>query len=477
MTSPARQTFRSRPPARGPSFVNGRNIARHGRRGKAHGHCANIRYEGGACVAPTHISGVPEPIRPPSLPRRSVLLADCDVFYVQLARLADPDGAGRVPLLIVGGTAESRGVVCSASYEVRAYGVRSAMPISRAVRLCPDAMCVPVPRKMCTQKSREIVRVLQRFAPAVQSASPDEAYLELTTAMGTVYRGRTLDDIAHEVRRAVLDETQIRISLGGGTNRLVAKLAVERAKPRPGTDARGVHIIPPGDEGAFLETCTLAEIPGIGPKFQERLARVGWRDVRDVLPHDRQTLARVAGERQGRWLHDVVRGIDASAVHSRGGSKSISHETTFSRDLSNDDELRKLLLVLSDSAVWDLRAAGYACRTISVRLKDADFVIRRASRTLPSGLTTYQAVAPIAVELLKRLRAARRVPARLVGVSLSQLIHERAGDQLALFGDAPGDIETPAQRRVAAAVDRLRSRLGRDMIGFGPVGMSRDDQD
>jgi len=144
-----------------------------------------------------------------SVSNRSVLLADCDVFYVQLARLADPAGVGRVPLLIVGGTADSRGVVCSASYEVRAFGVRSGMPISRALRLCPDAVCVPVPRKLCTQKSREVVRVLQRFAPAVQSASPDEAYLELTTAMQTVYRDRTLGAVAHDIRRAVLEATEM----------------------------------------------------------------------------------------------------------------------------------------------------------------------------------------------------------------------------------------------------------------------------
>src|SRR6185312_15289582 len=319
-----------------------------------------------------------------SVSNRSVLLADCDVFYVQLARLADPAGVGRVPLLIVGGTADSRGVVCSASYEVRAFGVRSGMPISRALRLCPDAVCVPVPRKLCTQKSREVVRVLQRFAPAVQSASPDEAYLELTTAMQTVYRDRTLGAVAHDIRRAVLEATEIRISLGGGTNRLVAKLAVERAKPRPGTQARGVHVVEPGDEAAFVATFRLADLPGVGPKFQEQLARIGWHDVRDVISHDRAVLERVAGVRRGRWLYDMVRGIDDSDVRGRAASKSIGHETTFARDVMSDAELRRTLLVLTDGAVADLRQGGLAARTITVRLKDADFVLRRASRTVPT---------------------------------------------------------------------------------------------
>jgi len=397
------------------------------------------------------------------------------MFYVQLARLADPEGVGRVPLLIVGGTAESRGVVCSASYEVRAFGVRSGMPISRAVRLCPEALCVPVPRKLCMQKGREVVRVLQRFAPAVQSASPDEAYLELTSAMETVYRGRELEAIAHDIRRAVFEDTQIRISLGAGTNRLVAKLAVERAKPRPGTDGRGVYVVAPGDEAAFVSTFRLADLPGVGPKFQERLARIGWRDVRDVVPHELATLERIAGVRQGRWLYDIVRGIDDSAVEGRSVAKSIGHETTFPRDVLSDAELRRTLLGLVDGAVSDLRQGGYGVRTITVRIKDADFVLRQASRTVPGRLTTYQAVAPIAGELLQRLRGARRVPARLVGVSLSQLTDAGGADQLALFEGATAESETAKQRRIAAAVDHLRSRLGRDVIGFGPTGITRRD--
>ncbi len=412
------------------------------------------------------------PAQQPSSPR-SVLLADCDVYYVQLARLADPEGAGRAPLLIVGGTADSRGVVCSASYEVREFGVRSGMPIARALRLCPRAMCVPIPRRLCSDKSRDVVRVLKRFAPAVQSASPDEAYLELTSAMQTVYRERTLEAVAYDIRRAVLAETAIRISLGGGTNRLVAKLAVERAKPRPGTDGRGVHVVNPGEEAAFVATVALADIPGIGPKFQQRLGRIGWRDVADVLPHDRATLERVAGQRLGRWLYDVIRGIDQVGVQARSPRKSIGHETTFSRDLIDDADLRRTLLVLTDHAVSDMRGGRCGARTIAVRVKDADFVLRRASRTVPAALTTYQAIAPIAAGLLQRLRADRRVPVRLVGVTLSELSGDDGADQLAFFDSVAARGESPQQRRVAAAVDRLRERLGHDIIGFGAANAAR----
>jgi len=230
-------------------------------------------------------------------------------------------------------------------------------------------------------------------------------------------------------------------------------------------------VVEPGDEAAFVATFRLADLPGVGPKFQEQLARIGWHDVRDVISHDRAVLERVAGVRRGRWLYDMVRGIDDSDVRGRAASKSIGHETTFARDVMSDAELRRTLLVLTDGAVADLRQGGLAARTITVRLKDADFVLRRASRTVPTALTTYQAAAPIVGKLLQRLRDARRVPARLVGVTLSQLAHAARADQLALFESAAEEVETSKQRRVAAAVDRLRSRLGHDVIGFGPAGV------
>src|SRR5258707_10403383 len=161
-----------------------------------------------------------------ALPNRRILLADADAFFVAIARLADPEGAGRVKLLIVGGSRNSRGVVCSASYEARQFGVRSAMPIARALRLCPDAMCVPIPRRACSEKSSEIRQVLERFSPIVEGASIDEWYLDLT---GTerVYHDEPLDRTAQRMRKAVAVATGLSVSIGGGTNKLVAKLAVE----------------------------------------------------------------------------------------------------------------------------------------------------------------------------------------------------------------------------------------------------------
>src|SRR3954468_15408864 len=204
-------------------------------------------------------------------PMRRILLADADAFHVAVARAVDPDGAGKAALLIVGGSRDSRGVVCSASYETRKFGVRSAMPIARALRLCPDAMCVPVPRKACSQKSGEIRAVLERYSPVVEGASIDEWYMDLAGTEG-IYRDEPLAETAHRMRSAVHRATGLTISVGGGTNKLIAKLAVERAKPKPGSGADGVHIVPSGSEEEFLRSCTLAELPMVGPKFQERLA-------------------------------------------------------------------------------------------------------------------------------------------------------------------------------------------------------------
>jgi DNA polymerase-4 len=391
---------------------------------------------------------------------RRILLADADAFFVAVARMVDPDGAGRAPLLIVGGTRESRGVVCSASYEARKFGVRSAMPISRALRLCPEAMCVPVPGKACREKSREIRAVLDRYAPIVQGASVDEWYMDLGGTEG-LYGHEDLAVTARRMREAVVAATTLSVSIGGGTTKLVAKLAVERAKPKPGTNATGVHIVSPGAEAAFLETFDLAEIPLIGPRFQERLAKLGMRTVPDVLQYDRATLAQWLGSREADWLHDRVRGIDHGEVESRGEAKSISRDETFPADIDSDDELAREMLALVTRAATDLRADGMTARTITVRIRDHDFKMRQASRTIDVAVISDRVILEVAHLLLAKLRTARRVPARLIGVALSSLAADATADQLTLFERRDNKLaETDRDRVLARTVDRVRARFG-----------------
>jgi DNA polymerase IV len=397
-------------------------------------------------------------------PRR-ILLVDADAFFVAVARMVDPEGAGKAPLLIVGGAAGSRGVVCSASYETRKFGVRSAMPISRALRLCPEAMCVPVPRRACGAKHREIREVLERFTPTVQAASIDEWYLDLE---GTerLHGGATLEEVAHRIRNEVRAVTGLSVSLGGGTSKLVAKLAVERAKPKPGTGANGVHVVAPGRELDFMRQLALADIPGIGPKSSARLADAGLRGVEDVLALDDAALARLVGERDAAWLAERVRGIDDADVEERDVAKSISRDETFDRDLHDDLLLEGELAELVGRAAAELRSESLTARTITVRIRDTDFTTRQASRTVDEALESDRALFAVARQLLAKLRRARRVPARLIGVALSNFTPPPTV-QLALFDGARAPLETEKDRDVSRAIDSVRARFGRDAIAPG----------
>jgi DNA polymerase IV len=396
---------------------------------------------------------------------RRILLADADAFYVAVARLVDPDGAGRAPLLIVGGSAERRGVVTSASYEARAFGVHSAMPMARAVRLCPGATVVPVPWETCAAKGRDIRAVLEDYAPTVEQASSDEFYLDLS---GTekLYREAPLADTARDIRHAVRERTGLWVSIGGGTSKLVAKLAAGVAKPTPTSPALGVHIVAAGDEERFLAGFALADMPMIGPRAQERLAALGWRQVAEVQRVERRHLIERLGEREGAWLWDRVRGIDDTPVAPWSEPKSISRDTTFAADLETDDDLLRELLTQVDRATSDLRADGLVARTVTVRLRDHDFATRQAGRTLPEPVLTDRAVYAVARELLAKLRRARRVPARLIGVALSQLERPGAAAQLALLeAERTTTGETERDRSLARAIDAVRDRFGPDAVG------------
>jgi DNA polymerase-4 len=387
---------------------------------------------------------------------------DCDAFFVQVARLEDPEGAGRVELLLVGGSADARGVVTSASYAARRYGVRSGMPMSQALRLCPAAVRVPVPRGACVRKSRQVRRVLERFAPVVAPASIDEFYLDLT-GTEALYGHAPLAEVASRMRSAVREETEIEVSVGGGASRLVAKLAVRRAKPA------GVHVVPAGEEGAFLRGFRLRELPGVGPKMEERLARLGLRTVPDVLAHDRRTLCDWLGEATGGWLHDRARGIDPTPVEPEGPAKQLSREETFARDLHHDEALETELLQLVVRAAADLRREGVRARTITVKLRDADFTTRQASRTLAAPVESDRAIFRVSRELLARLRRERRVGARLLGVALSQLAATGAPSQLSFFEEEADEMETERDRALARAVDALRQRFGARIILPGRI--------
>ena len=411
---------------------------------------------------------------------RRILLVDADAFFVAVARQVDPEGAGKAALLIVGGRPGSRGVVCSASYECRAFGVRSAMPISRALKLCPEAMCVPVPRGACSSRSREIQAVLARFAPVVQASSIDEWYCDLG-GTETLYGHESLAATAHRIRQAVFDATGLNVSIGGGTSRLIAKMAVEVAKPKPGTGADGVQCVPPGGEASFLSRFRLADLPMVGPRLTDKLARMGLETVQDAQAWSAEALVSRLGERAGSWLARRVRGVDDSIVSPRERQKQVSREDTFARDLDDDEVIERELLRLAVRVSADLRRQALRARTVTVKVKDRDFKSRTAQRTLANFIESEKSVVKAARPLLRHLRGKRRVPIRLLGIALSHFDDDPEAAplpaaQLGLFGveaatpaagsaPAPADPEeSPRDRALTRALDRIRDRYGSGAI-------------
>jgi len=380
---------------------------------------------------------------------------DCDSFFVQVARLEDPEGVGKEPLLLVGGRSD-RGVITSASYAAREYGVRSGMPTRRARQLCPEAVVVPVPRGACVERSRAVRAVLDELSPVVQAASIDEFYLDLT---GTerIWKGEELGATANRIRRVVRERTDVAVSLGGGTQRVVAKVATRLAKPD------GVHVVPPGGEVTFMSGFRLEQLPGIGPAFVEQLHAKGLTTCADAAAVEREWLARWFGPHRGAWLWERVRGIDASEVDARERRKSISSERTFFADIDDDDELERRLLRLSCSVGRQLRAKELRARTVTVKLRDSDYRTRQAGSTLSGGVETDRAIFAVAASLLHGLRHRRRTPARLLGVGVSNLVRQAPAEQLEFFGEE-AKLETERDRTVARAADRIRNRYGREAL-------------
>jgi DNA polymerase-4 len=390
---------------------------------------------------------------------KKILHADCDAYFVQVARLEDPQGAGKEELLLVGGSSRQRGVITSASYAVRKFGVRSGMPTAHALRLCPAAVVVPVPRGACSRRHREIREVLATYSPVVEAASIDEFYLDVS-GTEAVHHTHDLHELATRIRHDVLERTQISVSIGGGTTRVVAKLAAKRAKPG------GVFTVPAGDEVNFMRTLELAAIPGVGPRFQERLRDYGLTQVADLLPFDVDALTVWFGEGTARWLYDRARGIDDGVIEPHGVAKSISRDETFARDVTSDDALLTELLRLVGDAASDLRSRELRARTVSVKVRDPDFTTRQARLTVEVAIESDRAIYDVARELLMRLRKGKRAGVRLLGVALSGFTDRQGVEQLALFaGDR--QLETERDRQLSRVVDQLRERFGSAAIGPG----------
>jgi len=330
-----------------------------------------------------------------------------------------------------------------------------------------------VPRGACSARSREIQQVLATFAPVVQASSIDEWYCDMG-GTEALYGQESLEATAHRIRDAVFAATGLTVSIGGGTSRLVAKMAVELAKPKPGTGATGVRCVPPGEEAGFLSPFRLADLPMVGPRFSATLERMGLDTIADAQRWSVTDLQSRLGERAGAWLHRRVRGIDDSAVTPREVQKQVSREDTFGRDLHDDEQLERELLRLAVRVSADLRRQGLRAKTVTVKLKDADFRTRSAQRTLAHPIESEKSVIKAARVLFRALRGKRRVGVRLLGIGLSHFDDEPDGTapavQLGFFAPPPAPahegepVESAKDRALTRALDRIRDRYGSTAI-------------
>lgn len=377
---------------------------------------------------------------------RTIIHMDLDSFFCAVEILLDPSLDG-VPF-VVGGRAESRGVVASASYVAREYGVRSAMPTAKALRRCPHLKVVSHRRGEYSKYSRQVMDIAHDVTPLVEQLSIDEAFLDVSDSARMPAEA---ERFARDLQQRIVDETGLWASLGVASNKLVAKIASDREKPR------GLVVVPPGEEAAFLEPLPVRELWGIGPVTAERLALMGITTIGQLATANPATLKLEFGS-HGPAMQRHAQGIDKRPVTTDREAKSISHEITFSTDVSDSRTLARELLRQSESVGRRLRKADLYAATIKIKLRWSDFTTLTRQTTLPGPTNLDQDIYQTALDLLNE-HWPRGKPVRLIGVGASNFGEPVV--QLGLFDQEEID---ERQDRLTDAVDDLRQRFGKDAV-------------
>jgi DNA polymerase-4 len=402
----------------------------------------------------------------------SILHVDLDAFYASVEQLDDPSLRGRP--VVVGGLG-GRGVVAAASYEARAFGVRSAMPMGRARRACPQAAFVAPRFDRYSEKSREVMATLESVTPLVEQLSIDEAFLDVGGARRLLGTGV---EIAQLVRARVRADAGLVASVGVATTKFLAKLASDLSKPD------GLLAVEPGTEVEFLAPLPVARLWGVGPATQRKLDRIGVRTIGDVAALPEAALTAALGNALGEKLRALAHNDDPRPVVPERETKSIGAEETYARDLRTRDACDHEIVRLVDRVTKRLLDAGMEARTITLKFRYGDFETRTRSRTVPSATVVSTVFLETARELLDAVACERGV--RLLGVSLSQLAPAAAAQGTLDLGDEEAGDEAQVERRaqVERAVDAVRDRFGTRSVGpaslvpaptFGPPTPSRRD--
>lgn len=378
---------------------------------------------------------------PPDDTGCTILHVDMDAFYASASLIAHPELVG-TPVIIGGG---NRGVVLSATYEARAFGVTSAMPMGRARRLCPQATVLPPEHELYSRISSAVMATFADITPFVEPLSSDEAFLDVAGAVRLMGSPAT---IAQRIRDTVADEQGITCSVGVASTKFVAKLASGLAKPD------GLLVIPADEVVTFVQQLPVGALWGVGDKTEEALSRLGLRTVADIAHTPRQTLIRALGEATGSHLHDLAWGRDPRSVEPVRRERSIGNERTFDHDVDDPDVVHRTLLALSDKAASRLRSAGLVGRTVSIKVRFADFTTISRSRSLRDATDVSRDIAALARELYDAL-GLQRARVRLVGVRVEQL-SEASSTPVQVALDEPEHGWRDADR----AVDRASARFG-----------------
>lgn len=370
-----------------------------------------------------------------------ILHIDMDAFFASVEQLDNPDLRGKP--VAVGGDSD-RSVVAAASYEVRKFGVHSAMSVVKARQLCPDIVMVPGRMKRYKEVSGMAMGVLAEFSPTIEKASVDEAYLDGT---GLERLFGPIDEVGRRIKERMKEVTGLTCSVGAAPVRFLAKIASDMDKPD------GMYIIHPHEVEGFLRELPVKKIPGVGKKLVDILNRLRVYTCGDVLMRDRAFWEERLGK-YGGALHDRARGIDPNGVVPTTAAKSCSAENTFHEDTTDREVLTKWLLAQAERVGADLRRHGYKGRTVTLKVKYADFKQITRSTSLKGRTDNTAVIFETACALLKQLELRRAV--RLIGVGVSNF--EGRSRQVTLFEDAPREQEATSE--LDRAVDAVRDRFG-----------------
>jgi len=378
---------------------------------------------------------------------RVIMHIDMDAFFAAVEQRDDPSLMGKP--VIIGALPGSRGVVSTASYEARKFGVHSAMPIAQAHKRCPHGVFLPPVGRKYSQVSKQIKSILEGVTPRMQMASVDEAYLDITDCEKLHGTPRQTALLA---KGRIRDELKLSCSVGIGPNRLIAKIASDIEKPD------GLTIVTPEDVADFLAPLEVGRIPGIGKVTNRTLAKLGIKSIGQLAATPLEKLVRHFGKNGGESLNRKSHGISSDIVEKREGRKSISKERTFGVDEKNPEKLRHVLLKLSGDIGRQLRKEGRSGRCVNLKIRLDGFETHTCAKTLEESTDADDVIFKSAWNLYQQSAYTGR-PVRLIGVRLSDFGRE-SGTQLGLF-DIPKKEKT---RSIYLAMDAIRDKFGADAI-------------